>query len=180
MADALPPMDMPPLSSPDMCLTAAPPAESTGEQCVQPQLSRPGSDGCSSFNPVTRPPSTLISAPPEPILSPRPPSDPLLDPADASTPPPLLPSDKTSSRAKTSLPGSDGQAQWRWRATKWQLTYRGHIPKQTLIDKVHAVTKVPVVAYSIVHRHPQARVPCFTFAPLRLAHPWLCASHLKR
>ena len=47
---------------------------------------------------------------------------------------------------------------FRWRARAWHLTYRGHLPPQTLLELLERATSIQTVCTSVVHEQSNAEV----------------------
>ena len=48
---------------------------------------------------------------------------------------------------------------FRWRGKLYHLTYRGHIPHQSLLNRLHAISGIKVLGYSCVHEASDREAP---------------------
>ena len=51
------------------------------------------------------------------------------------------------------------QRPFRWRGQLYHLTYRGHIPHQSILNRLHSISRIKVLGYSCVHEASDQEAP---------------------
>ena len=51
------------------------------------------------------------------------------------------------------------QRPFRWRGQLYHLTYRGHIPHQSILNRLHSISRIKVLGHSCVHEASDQEAP---------------------